>query len=321
MGTLPRLVHLGTRHGMLRCASAHIGRPRDRLALPAKLERHPPTRSSTFAAALSSPEGWKPYDASMRRAALPPDSGAFTVVSWNVAGLRALLRKDPHAMRRLILEHRPAVICLQETKLQNQHVEGIEAALELEELGYCAAWSCAAPPSRLGYSGVAMLVRSELCSGGACIVAARVHEDVDCEGRALVAEFPDLYVVCTYVPNAGADLKRLDYRVDVWDVQFSRLLKDMNTRKPVILAGDLNVAHQDIDIHSPSTNQRSAGFTQEERTSFASRLLGQGFVDVFRQEYPDVIAYTYWSYRANSRARNKGWRLDYTLVRAVPMNV
>mmetsp|Transcript_14124 Transcript_14124/g.36584 ORF Transcript_14124/g.36584 Transcript_14124/m.36584 type:complete len:285 (-) Transcript_14124:649-1503(-) len=118
MGTLPRLVHLGTRHGMLRCASAHIGRPRDRLALPAKLERHPPTRSSTFAAALSSPEGWKPYDASMRRAALPPDSGAFTVVSWNVAGLRALLRKDPHAMRRLILEHRPAVICLQETKLQ-----------------------------------------------------------------------------------------------------------------------------------------------------------------------------------------------------------
>ena len=147
------------------------------------------------------------------------------------------------------------------------------------------------------------------------VVSGMGGEEPDGEGRVLTAEFEKMFLVNVYVPNSGEGLKRLDYRVNQWDVKFSEYLKSLEARgKPVVLTGDLNCAAQEIDIHSPKTNLRSAGFTQEERESFAQRFVGNGFIDCFRRQHPDVVGYTYWGYRFNLRAKNKGWRLDYFLA-------
>lgn len=168
-------------------------------------------------------------------------------------------------------------------------------------------WACST--QRKGYSGVSVLSKEKP------LTVSYGIPNHDGEGRVIVAEYMSFYVVNVYVPNSGEGLKRLDYRINSWDKDFSDFLKALQEKKPLVVTGDLNVAHQEIDIHSPKTNLKSAGFTVEERTSFTENLLnGAHLVDAFRRQYPAVTAYTYWGYRFNARANNKGWRLDYFLV-------
>ncbi|KAJ9510708.1 hypothetical protein QJQ45_027658, partial [Haematococcus lacustris] len=293
------------------------------------------------------------YSESLRKP-LPEDhSGPITkVMTWNVAGLRGLLRKNPTAIAQLIAREAPDVLCLQETKISDEHTAGLEAELQLPP-GWHAAWSCG---SKKGYAGVATLSRLPPLS----VRSGLGVEEHDQEGRLLLTEYPALSVVNTYVPNSSAELKRLGYRVDPggWDDAFSQALRRWDQEKAVVVAGDLNCAHQEIDIHNPKTNLRSAGFTQvqsptaaslppqaqpcllpptcprdhfpltqlpgselqEERDSFGTRLLGAretggaGLVDVLRMQHPEVQAYTYYSFRFQCRAKGIGWRLDYTLL-------
>lgn len=232
---------------------------------------------------------------------------AFKVLSWNVAGLRALLKKDPQAISRLVEEEQPDVLCLQEHKLQTDHCGAVTEQLGLK--GWHAAWNCST--DKKGYSGVAVLSRAAPLS----VAKGLDVRDHDGEGRLIAAEYERCYVVNTYVPNSGDGLKRLDYRVGSWDPALAAFIKQLEQNKPVVLTGDLNCAPQEIDIHDPKRNLRSAGFTQEERDSFARLLLGEcGLVDAFRRRHPGVVGYTYWSFRSNARASNKGWRLDFFLV-------
>ncbi len=241
----------------------------------------------------------------------PATQKTFSVLSWNVAGLRALLKKAPDTLKSLLdMEDPIDCLCLQEHKLQDgQHCTDAAATLAESFPGWSVHWNCSV--EKKGYSGTAILSRTPPLS----VVSGIGDEAHDGEGRVVTAEFESMFVVNVYVPNSGEGLKRLDYRVNEWDVKFSNYLKQLEARgKPVILTGDLNCAAQAIDIHSPKTNLRSAGFTQEERDSFAQRFLNNGFIDCFRRQHPEVVAYTYWGYRFNLRAKNKGWRLDYFLV-------
>ncbi|KAL6779980.1 hypothetical protein ACKKBG_A14550 [Auxenochlorella protothecoides x Auxenochlorella symbiontica] len=248
------------------------------------------------------------YDVSMRAPALPSTAAAATILCWNVAGLRGLLKKDPTAIASLIAREQPHVLCLQEIKLQTSHCD--EELHDLLALGpeWQITWNCST--AKKGYSGTAILTRIPPLST-VCGMGSPGHDE---EGRVLAAEFDTFYLVTVYVPNSGEGLKRLEYRVGSWDEAFSSFIKKLEARKPVVVCGDLNCARQSIDIHSPKTNLRSAGFTQEERDSFQQRYMDAGWVDAFRTRYPEHTGYTYWSYRFNLRARNKGWRLDYFLV-------
>ncbi|KAL4436574.1 hypothetical protein ABPG75_003713 [Micractinium tetrahymenae] len=255
---------------------------------------------------------WEP---SMRP---PPLGEDARILSWNVAGLRALLKKVKEAAEGKREEHIPHplalaeqeradVLCLQEIKLQDEHCSDALKELRLPD-GWHATWNCS--QNKKGYSGTAILSREEPLS----VSCGIGMEDHDGEGRVVTAEFPDFFLVNCYVPNSGEGLKRLDYRVNQWDKEFAAYLKGLEARKPVVLTGDLNVAPTELDIHNPKGNLKSAGFTPEERASFQANLLGAGFVDCFRAQYPGAVAYTYWGYRFNARANNKGWRLDHFLV-------
>uniref|UniRef100_A0A0E0C8W6 DNA-(apurinic or apyrimidinic site) endonuclease n=2 Tax=Oryza meridionalis TaxID=40149 RepID=A0A0E0C8W6_9ORYZ len=169
-------------------------------------------------------------------------------------------------------------------------------------------WTCSV--SKLGYSGTAIISRVKPLS----IKYGLGVPDHDTEGRVVTVEFNDFYLLTAYVPNSGDGLKRLTYRVTEWDPSLGNYMKELEKSKPVILTGDLNCAHQEIDIHDPAGNRRSAGFTIEERESFETNFLSKGFVDTFRKQHPNVVGYSYWGYRHNARKTNKGWRLDYFLV-------
>ncbi|GIY32067.1 DNA-(apurinic or apyrimidinic site) endonuclease [Caerostris darwini] len=203
------------------------------------------------------------------------------LASWNVNGIRAWLEKNGMSY----LHHeKPDILCLQETKCSDDKLPA-EANIE----GYHCYWLAG---DQDGYSDV---------------------EKHDKEGRVITAEYKDFYLVATYVPNAGRGLVRLDYRQE-WDEDFRAYLKKLDQKKPVVLCGDLNVAHEEIDLANPKTNKKNAGFTKEEREGF-STLLSEGFVDTFRHLYPDSKgAYTFWTYMMNARAKNVGWRLDYFIV-------
>ncbi|KFM27553.1 Apurinic endonuclease-redox protein [Auxenochlorella protothecoides] len=249
----------------------------------------------------------------MRAPALPSTAAAATILCWNVAGLRGLLKKDPTAIASLIAREQPHVLCLQEIKLQTSHCdEELHNLLALDP-EWQITWNCST--AKKGYSGTAILTRIPPVST-VCGMGSPGHDE---EGRVLAAEFDTFYLVTVYVPNSGEGLKRLEYRVGSWDEAFSSFIKKLEARKPVVVCGDLNCARQSIDIHSPKTNLRSAGFTQEERDSFQQRYMDAGWVDAFRTRYPEHTGYTYWSYRFNLRARNKGWRLDYFLAPSIPV--
>lgn len=218
------------------------------------------------------------------------------LVSWNVNGFRAVLRKG---FLEYFNEVDGDIFCIQETKLQEDQVE-----VELER--YDLYWNSAV---KKGYSGTAVFTRIKPLS----VKHGLGIEEHDQEGRVLTLEFEECYLVNVYTPNSKRELARLDYRM-VWEDEFRRYLKELDEIKPVILCGDLNVAHKEIDIKNPKTNRKSAGFTDEERDKM-SVLLDSGFVDTFRHLYPDQVdAYTWWSYFGKAREKNVGWRIDYFIV-------
>ena len=219
------------------------------------------------------------------------------LISWNVNGLRACLKKDFLASFRTLDAD---VFCLQETKLQHHAGD-----LELDLPGYHQFWNSA---EKKGYSGVAVFTKTEPLS----VTYGLGVEDHDHEGRVITAEFPGFYLVCCYTPNAQHELKRLDYRM-TWEDDFRAYLQKLDAVKPVILCGDLNVAHQEIDLKNPKTNRRNAGFTDEEREKMTD-LLSAGFSDTYRTLYPEKVEYSWWSYRFKAREKNAGWRIDYFIV-------
>ncbi len=222
----------------------------------------------------------------------------LTLVSWNVNGLRAVIRKDP-GFAEVFSSCDADVFAIQETKLQ-------EGQIELDIPDYTQTWNYA---KRKGYSGTAVFSREEPLS-----VIRRIGSPVaDDEGRVCALEFPTYWFVDVYTPNSKDGLARLDERM-TWDERYRAFLSGLAEDKPVITCGDFNVAHEEIDLKNPATNHQNAGFSDEERSSFG-RLLDAGFTDSFRRLYPDrTDAYSWWSYRMRSRERNVGWRIDYFLV-------
>lgn len=217
------------------------------------------------------------------------------LISWNVNGLRACVGKG---FFEFVAAEQPDMLCLQETKLQPEQAPPVE--------GYWDYWNSA---DKKGYSGTALFSRTEplLVTYGLGI------DEHDHEGRVITAEYPDFYLVTVYVPNSQDGLKRLDYRM-VWEDAFRAYVQALDQKKPVIICGDMNVAHQEIDLKNPKTNRKNAGFTDEERAKM-TELLGAGFVDTFRHFYPDTEGvYSWWSYRFRAREKNAGWRIDYFLV-------
>lgn len=218
------------------------------------------------------------------------------MISWNVNGLRACLGKG---FLEYLKESDADIFCIQESKLQ-------EGQVDLELPGYHQYWNYA---EKKGYSGTAMFTKEEPIA----VTYGLGIEEHDHEGRVITAEFPEYYVVTCYTPNSQDGLKRLDYRMQ-WEDAFRAYLKVLETKKPVIFCGDLNVAHQEIDLKNPKTNRKNAGFSDEERAKF-TELLEAGFVDTFRYFYPDQEGiYSWWSYRFSARAKNAGWRIDYFCV-------
>ncbi|XP_051134090.1 DNA-(apurinic or apyrimidinic site) endonuclease, chloroplastic [Andrographis paniculata] len=251
--------------------------------------------------------GWVAYNPkTMRPPPLAPDKMCMKVMSWNVNGLRALLKMESFSALQLARRENFDVLCLQETKLQEKDVDAIRNSL-LE--GYDNSyWTCSV--SKLGYSGTAIISRIKPHS----VRYGLGVLDHDSEGRLVTVEFDDFYLLCAYVPNSGDGLKRLSYRTTQWDPSLGDYMKELEQSKPVILTGDLNCAHQEIDIFNPAGNKRSAGFTDEERDSFQRNFLDKGFVDTFRKQHPNAVGYTYWGYRHGARKTNRGWRLDYFLA-------
>ncbi|GFO42154.1 DNA-(apurinic or apyrimidinic site) lyase [Plakobranchus ocellatus] len=223
----------------------------------------------------------------------------FKIASWNINGIRAWLDKDGTSY---IKAEQPDVLCVQELKCDTSKIPA-QTAVD----GYTTHWLSG---DTEGYSGVGIYYKTKpikITDG----IGISKHDD---EGRVITAEFEKFFLVNTYIPNSGRNLVRLKYRTQEWDVAFRNYLKSLDEKKPVIWCGDLNVAHQEIDIKNPKTNKRNAGFTQEERDSF-TETLEEGFIDSFRELYPEEEgAYTFWTYMMNARAKNVGWRLDYFVV-------
>lgn len=218
------------------------------------------------------------------------------LISWNVNGLRACMGKGFIDFFR---QADADIFCIQESKLQAGQIE-----LDLE--GYYDYWNYAV---KKGYSGTAIFTKREPLS----VTYGIGIEAHDQEGRVITAEFDEYYVVTCYTPNSQDGLKRLDYRME-WEDAFLAYLKKLEEKKPVIFCGDLNVAHQEIDLKNPKTNRKNAGFTDEERAKFGT-LLEAGFIDTFRYFYPDQEGiYSWWSYRFKAREKNAGWRIDYFCV-------
>lgn len=216
-------------------------------------------------------------------------------ISWNVNGLRACVGKGfADIFRSLDADF----FCLQETKLQ-------EGQIDLAFDGYTSYWNYA---EKKGYSGTAIFTRHTPLSVRYGI-GIEMH---DHEGRVITLEMPDFYLVTVYTPNAQDGLRRLDYRME-WERDFRAYLLRLDAQKPVVVCGDMNVAHQEIDLKNPKTNTRNAGFTDEERSQFTA-LLNSGFVDSFRCLHPTDITYSWWSYRFKAREKNVGWRIDYFVV-------
>ncbi len=219
-------------------------------------------------------------------------------ISWNVNGIRACLTKG---FMDFFNNEDADIFCLQETKVQAGQVE-------LDLKGYHQYWNYA---EKKGYSGTAVFTKQEPLS----VRYGLGIEEHDKEGRVVTLEFPDFYFITVYTPNSKTELERLDYRM-VWEDEFRKYMKDLEKEKPVVVCGDLNVAHKEIDLKNPKTNRKNAGFTDEERNKF-TELMDAGFIDTFRYFYPEQEGiYSWWSYRFKAREKNAGWRIDYFLTSA-----
>ena len=217
------------------------------------------------------------------------------LISWNVNGIRACLNKG---FSDFFKEVNADIFCLQETKCQPEQIN-----LEFE--GYTSYWNSA---ERKGYSGTAIFTKKQPVN----VTYGIGIEEHDKEGRIITLEFENFYLVTNYTPNAKRELERLDYRM-VWEDEIRKYLLEFNKKKPVIMCGDLNVAHEEIDLKNPKTNKGNAGFTNEEREKM-TELLNAGFIDSYRYLYPEKIEYSWWSYMGRAREKNVGWRIDYFIV-------
>lgn len=218
------------------------------------------------------------------------------LISWNVNGLRACMKKG---FEDFFKESDADIFCVQETKLQ-------EGQIDFCPEGYECYWNYA---EKKGYSGTAVFTKKKPLE----VVYGIGIDEHDHEGRVITLEYEDFYFVTVYTPNSQSELARLDYRMR-WEDAFRDYLKELDAHKPVIVTGDMNVAHEEIDLKNPKTNKKNAGFTQEERDKF-TELLDVGFVDSFRYFYPDKTgAYSWWSYRFKAREKDAGWRIDYFVV-------
>ena len=218
------------------------------------------------------------------------------IVNWNVNGLRALLSKGN--LIEFMNHEQPDIMAFEETKMQ-------EEQLTFNFDGYYRYMNCA---EKKGYSGTMVLTREKPLS----VTYDIEGDDHPKEGRVISLEYPDFYFVCAYVPNSKDGLKRLDYRM-IWEDDLRKHLQKLDRKKPVIYTGDLNVAHEEIDLKNPEDNHFSAGFSDEERAKF-TQLLAAGFKDTFRELYPETVKYSWWSYRTRARERGVGWRIDYFVV-------
>ena len=217
-------------------------------------------------------------------------------ISWNVNGLRACVNKD---FNNIFNSLDADFFCIQETKMQ-------EGQLDLQFDGYQSYWNYA---QKKGYSGTAVFTRIKPLS----VTYGIDIEHHDTEGRVITLEYENFFLVTVYTPNSQDELRRLDYRMN-WEDDFRNYLKSLDDKKPVIVCGDMNVAHKDIDLKNPKTNHRNPGFTDEERDKF-SKLLDSGFTDTYRDFFPDTEGvYSWWSYRFKARDKNIGWRIDYFLT-------
>lgn len=216
-------------------------------------------------------------------------------ISWNVNGLRACVAKNfEESFKSLDADF----FCLQETKMQ-------KGQLDLQFDGYESFWNYA---EKKGYSGTAIYTKHKPLN----VSYGMGIEEHDHEGRIITLEYEKFYLITCYTPNSQTELKRLDYRM-TWEDDFRKFLNNLNTKKPIVLCGDLNVAHAEIDIKNPKANRRNAGFTDEERDKM-STLLRDGYIDTFRFLHPTEITYSWWSYRFHAREKNAGWRIDYFLI-------
>lgn len=216
-------------------------------------------------------------------------------ISWNVNGLRAVVGKDFESIFKTLDAD---FFCLQETKMQ-------VGQLDLQFEGYESFWNYA---DKKGYSGTAIYTRHKPLN----VTYGIGIDQHDHEGRVITLEMNNFFLVTVYTPNSQDELRRLDYRMQ-WEDDFQAYLHSLDQKKPVIVCGDMNVAHQEIDLKNPKTNRRNAGFTDEERQKM-TQLLDAGFTDTFRWKYPEEVTYSWWSYRFKARERNTGWRIDYFLV-------
>ncbi len=217
------------------------------------------------------------------------------LISWNVNGFRSCLDKG---FANFFEEQNADFFCIQETKMQQGQAQFLPE-------GYFQYWNSA---EKKGYSGTAIFAKREPLS----VAYGLGIPEHDTEGRAITLEYEEFYLLCVYTPNAQRELARLDYRMK-WEDALRDYIKRLDERKPVIYCGDLNVAHEEIDLKNPKTNRQSAGFSDEERAKF-SELLGEGFTDTFRALYPERVLYSWWSYMYHAREKNAGWRIDYFVV-------
>jgi len=217
------------------------------------------------------------------------------LISWNVNGLRACVGKDFEQQFKALDAD---FFCLQETKMQ-------AAQLDISFPGYTSYWNYA---DKKGYSGTAIFTKHKPLD----VTYGIGMDEHDHEGRVITLEMDDFYLVTVYTPNSQDGLRRLDYRMK-WEKDFQDYLHRLDRKKPVVVCGDMNVAHEEIDIKNPKTNRRNAGFTDEEREKM-TQLLDSGFIDTFRMLYPEQVTYSWWSYRFRARERNTGWRIDYFLI-------
>lgn len=215
------------------------------------------------------------------------------LISWNVNGLRACITKG---FNDFFKEIDADIFCIQETKMQE------DQATEINYEGYNRYMNSAV---KKGYAGTMVFAKEKPLS----VTYGLGIEEHDQEGRIITLEYPDFYFICCYTPNSKRELERLDYRM-IWEDEMRKYMKKLEEKKPVIYCGDLNVAHEEIDIKNPKTNHRSAGFTDEERNKF-SELLNAGFIDTYRYLYPQKVEYSWWSYMRQAREKNVGWRIDY----------
>lgn len=217
------------------------------------------------------------------------------LISWNVNGIRAVMKKN---FLEFVADEDPDILCLQETKARPEQVD-----IPLDLASYTAIWNSA---EKAGYSGTLILTKKKPLSHSLGIGI----EEHDKEGRVITATYDDFHLVTVYTPNSQNELRRLPYR-QTWDKAFLDYVDELQKSKPVIFCGDLNVAHQEIDLARPKQNRKSAGFSDEERAGF-NQIINRGFIDTFRHFYPnETERYSWWSYRAGARGKNVGWRIDY----------